>query len=598
MAKMEWFVQTFDPANETYLSEWETWHGYDEKAAREEFAKDHRIPQFAERRLISYGLQDAGDEYNRSRTVETRIVERFLAGPVTLHGNVTRNIRAWSTQGCKVSATLLRANETTTNEKANFVNIEDGMLSYLPAGKSHEINDDGTWAKDGRQTAKPGKFIRTIIVADELARLTDSDIEQFSNRVKAVNELQSGKMHVVRGADIAYWYHASSSGENRVSSCMAHDSRIKFLRMYCDNPENVGLLIMLDANGFMKGRALVWTLDDGRTFMDRIYGADSVRSAFRSHATQQGWIHSDAREYQNWLYNRQKDKPNEATLFCTMRRSYDPDGVYPDTGERVVHPYADTMRYLNAKTGRLTNDSRMRHTHLLGYAEGGASRVDIRWFPAEGEPEPRKDKWGTYLEDDEPDYTHRCDACMQRFVDPVYGEDVLNRYGDGVWYCERCLPTYAKNCETCNRNRTRDCFGRYRRQDDNQCASCFQRGRIECPNCGELEEADHITVKNHDYRYCRACIARYFKTCVVCNTERSTDEFLYNEREGYYRERIGICTPCWRQQRMRCEAVDYETWKEQMIRWMVGHGIDPHAMMETMRLSRRDIDRIVGGPVE
>lgn len=71
-------------------------------------------------------------------------------------------------------------------------------------------------------------------------------------------------------------------------SCMA--GKTAQLALYVQNPEKVALLKIYQ-KGAYKGRAILWTLDDGRRMLDRIYpGNGTLAFAARSYARSNGWL--------------------------------------------------------------------------------------------------------------------------------------------------------------------------------------------------------------------------------------------------------------------------------------------------------------------
>jgi len=88
---------------------------------------------------------------------------------------------------------------------------------------------------------------------------------------------------VVTGGDLVEAYNTGPK------SCMK--GRTSQLALYSSNPNRIGLVKMYD-KGVYKGRALLWLLDDGRQFLDRIYPGNDVMAAWmRAQAKKNGWEH-------------------------------------------------------------------------------------------------------------------------------------------------------------------------------------------------------------------------------------------------------------------------------------------------------------------
>lgn len=95
---------------------------------------------------------------------------------------------------------------------------------------------------------------------------------------KTISQLTDNALdfRVVEGPEIQKYYLENNylpgnGGLNK--SCMRNKRKNHFMKMYSDNPNQVKMLILLNKQGKLLGRALVWKLDipSGKEFMDRIY---------------------------------------------------------------------------------------------------------------------------------------------------------------------------------------------------------------------------------------------------------------------------------------------------------------------------------------
>ena len=78
-------------------------------------------------------------------------------------------------------------------------------------------------------------------------------------------------------------------------SCMADEGKSTF-RVYTENQKKVQLLILIDGDGKIHGRALVWKLKESpceaKYFMDRVYtNRDSDVNRFKDFANNEGWFY-------------------------------------------------------------------------------------------------------------------------------------------------------------------------------------------------------------------------------------------------------------------------------------------------------------------
>lgn len=76
----------------------------------------------------------------------------------------------------------------------------------------------------------------------------------------------------VQGNDIAYWYDQRNykpGGGSLNGSCMRYEEPERFA-LYTGNPDKIKLLILKEDNKLI-GRALLWTSDDNKQYLDRPY---------------------------------------------------------------------------------------------------------------------------------------------------------------------------------------------------------------------------------------------------------------------------------------------------------------------------------------
>jgi hypothetical protein len=121
-----------------------------------------------------------------------------------------------------------------------------------------------------RSYIRIGRLIRKIF-SD---KFSDIEIENFVNQYKSILDSKILKFQTWTGNDIIKGYssnlytHDGSRGNPLMNSCMNDKSRI--IEFYKYVP--VELLVLLNDEGHIYGRALIWKTDKG-LFMDRVYTA-------------------------------------------------------------------------------------------------------------------------------------------------------------------------------------------------------------------------------------------------------------------------------------------------------------------------------------
>lgn len=111
-----------------------------------------------------------------------------------------------------------------------------------------------------------------------------------------------------------------NSGLNK--SCMKHEESQPYLQLYVDNSSVVSCLVLLDNEGLIHGRALVWKLDNAGKYMDRIYVAyGHYAEYFMQFANQNGM---------KYYQGSSQHEDMEVTL---------------SKGKYTYYPYMDTFTY-------------------------------------------------------------------------------------------------------------------------------------------------------------------------------------------------------------------------------------------------------------
>lgn len=200
--------------------------------------------------------------------------------------------------GSQIADSLLYP-QRVTNIEANYISMRGEMCSFLPPNREHKTNaETGKWLRDGRQEMKPAKLARKLLIHNESFVYDESDYEKFTNAIKSYisvigDEDGNGKnirLQLVKGDDIRLYYSWRMYSElmgkdsNLWGSCMRSDECNDFFGMYVDNPDVCSLLVALDKDDKVLGRALVWQFTDGKRGMDTIYAHESLFESFISWA--------------------------------------------------------------------------------------------------------------------------------------------------------------------------------------------------------------------------------------------------------------------------------------------------------------------------
>jgi hypothetical protein len=230
------------------------------------------------------------------------------------------------------------------------VSKEDpSKISYAYHEKLNKINPDEYWTFKGRVHAKPAAAIKKI-----LKDVTEKDLDLFTSLYKAATAHKDFLFDIVSGDDIKKYYHINSykRGDGTLTnSCMKHDHCQNLFDLYINNPEVCQMLVMLDNDGLLLGRALLWNAVDVETgierkVMDRIYCIDDSKNVhyFKEWADDNGYIARRSQKWQDCLYFESYGKVFKANLSIKINSQ-----IF------VKYPYVDTFKFWDEKTSIISN---------------------------------------------------------------------------------------------------------------------------------------------------------------------------------------------------------------------------------------------------
>jgi len=252
--------------------------------------------------------------------------------------------------------------------KQNYFDLvdKDDMVGFINQSKVKDKMDDVydnpelPYTIPGRGEVKIGKIINYICSLRNIS-VTDSDRENFVNAWKASSVDSSIQFKLVSGDDIVKYYHYENyylrSG-SLGGSCMSDESDSIF-KIYSENPDKVKLLIYVDSDDKVHGRALVWKVKkspcESKYFMDRVYtNRDSDVNRFKEFA-----------DSQNWFYKRKMNSHvDDNVLFIYKGQDVAGEVKLKLKGDFSNYPFIDTMCFLSKDKDSLSNLSDKKCYHL------------------------------------------------------------------------------------------------------------------------------------------------------------------------------------------------------------------------------------------
>jgi len=128
---------------------------------------------------------------------------------------------------------------------------------------------------------KPGKFL-SMLKPYLNKEYKDYEIENFVNKWKKYSgDIKEDNfiVKVVKGKDIIRYYQANviadSNHSNTLKNSCMKNANPKSLDLYVLNPNQMRMIVVLDENDLLHGRALIYKLDDDKLFLDCSYYINS-----------------------------------------------------------------------------------------------------------------------------------------------------------------------------------------------------------------------------------------------------------------------------------------------------------------------------------
>lgn len=265
---------------------------------------------------------------------------------------IIKSIVSSAGKGSKVAKTLLdwitKGDDISTNFNLLATSKENDKILYLQDRQFQRFKQEGQDPeKRTRIEAAVGKIARSLL-SDNGQSFTDSEIEEFVNVYKAHwnRKFNPRQFSIVSGDEILYWYleqnYYNGGTSTLGNSCMKSSDKNLRMKIYADNPDKVSMMIFTYMGPNMPepkllARALIWKLDSGDIFVDRIYyNSDEIYE-----------------ECNNWLkqkfpgaIHREKELKTSKSLRVTLNKS-----------KYQEYPYVDTIYYLENELsdGKITS---------------------------------------------------------------------------------------------------------------------------------------------------------------------------------------------------------------------------------------------------
>jgi len=306
-----------------------------------------------------------------------------------------------------------------------------GFISFSRKTK----NKDGKFVEK-RYRLTTARFLTRQLNLSKLfnTHITSSEIKKISDRIDR-DLFKAPSFNIINGSEISCMYEDAFGNE----SCMTNH-HYEYTLLYEMNPDKVEMICA--ENGTNQARCILWTLDCGHKYADRIYdNASSINRDLRDFIEKKGF----------YSFNK--------------RNSLDRMFVSNLTFEQGCVPYMDTFIYGKVDIKK----------NLLNLSSDCISGYDITLDRTNGVI-------------DIPDY-EQCNYCGE-----IYDTRYL-RHIDGRFYCDRCTSELFTACDYC---------GNWVKKDD--AVEVYVVERLHHPITGVKTIVGTMKVCNTCVdRYCKKC---------------------------------------------------------------------------------------------
>lgn len=408
---------------------------------------------------------------------------------------------------------------------------DDGKEAIL-IGTPTTSNDIEAVVSRKPTNGRIGRVIRRLLNESGF-EFKDTDIEAFVNEYKSKFDMKSNitsLFELVKGERIKHFYLENNyemiSTSTLQTSCMRHPKCQEYLNIYSENEKQVSLLVLKSIANPEKitARAIVWKLDDGDTFMDRVYySKDHEKDIFINYAIENGWYfkaNQDSRaqgDYRKEIGGTDKKHRVLVTL---------------ENGEHDYYPYTDTLKYLNTDTGAICNLAVVNHNGFLESISGELNE-ECEYCNGTEEEECYECEGSGTIECDEcyngQNQCYDCDGNGEVECSSCDGEGDIECHecdGDGDIECDECAGDGNIDCVDCDGSGTFEGI-----DGDEECEACDGSGETKCVQCptstkdpdkgsGRMSCEDCSSRGRID---CDDCSSRGKTECYECDGEGSTD---------------------------------------------------------------------------
>lgn len=318
----------------------------------------------------------------------------MLEKEIKVGDNLTKKLNSINSELAKKLLAFFNSDKIKDSAEIEYVDYDKNNEKLFTLGYTDRNGNAKT------RLLKINKLLNYL--GSSIQDIKDYEIEELIGHLKKADTTQ---LKMVEGDDILKAYHCANYDEGEtMGSCMRYESAQEYLEIYTDNPNEVKCLVLLNPeNDKVRGRALIWHMDNDQYFMDRVYTTNKEFNTFFNNYAEENGI---------------SKRPNSTVTL-------ENGGVYDK------YPYMDTFEYYDPETATLATSGEQGWIQLQdtggGHSDAG---VYIEYGDREGDTVDEDEAF--YISYRTPDgyregYAHQDDVI---FID------------DGVYLIDDCIKTY------------------------------------------------------------------------------------------------------------------------------------------------------------
>ena len=290
--------------------------------------------------------------------------------------------------GNEIADRLLLKVGVDTMKDITLVELEGDKLSFMSKAaidsrypdfmkrldKGYEINTtNANMVKQfsGRNQIKIGKFVTSV-----LGPLPAKELEDFVNKLKSSKD-RGLEIKIVEGDEIKKYYRTEALSDNPnlsyseiMRSCMRDKEKASpnVFDIYTKNPESCKMVVMLDENGGLLSRAILWKVDNcEKTPTNEYFGGQRTEETRGLNLPESFWFMDRVYSIESWMDKSMYDWADKKGYACKRGNWGNRNIVFNGVGghcqmevdvKKIAYkgfPYMDTFIYYDVKNGKLRN---------------------------------------------------------------------------------------------------------------------------------------------------------------------------------------------------------------------------------------------------